>query len=1178
MTTTPDAASSVRLTIGVGFVLASAAVAGLGLAAQTAAAEGLLHAPRFAALAPQVGAPILTACGAWLAFQRRPAVIVAAGYALIGLTAALAAGGLVQAVAPLDLGLDAMGLGAARVGPRGMGVAVAVALLLAAVSIALTRFRSAAAEEVRQFARVAGLAAPLFALVLQFYDPSALEVVEGFERMTFSASLALVLLLVGLGFDRPAASLRYQIAGIGVVMVAPLAALTVHFANAEREAALAAASNRLATTARLGAERQEAVIAQTRQMLTFLARSQTILTFQPNCHRELAETMGLIPLVRSLSVIDRRGAVRCADQTGRPPLQVADRDYVKAAFGSGRFTVSGFIVSRANGMPRIAVVLPVPESTEAELLIVAFLDLEALAGPLSGLDSGFAGGETVTLVDKSGVVIAREPRDERMVGLNLADATFVTQALAAPEQTFEASELGGRQSVFHARRVLNGEGTLIIGAPRREIVRPVDTRLNRRLMLISLILAGSLALGVLGSETLVLRPLRRLIGYAGRLEAGDLAARPEVRASGEVGALGRALAVSAGAIQDRERRLAEAEALFRGLFDHSPDAKAVVRVEPQGEFTVETWNAAAALATGLPAAEVLGRRPRDVFPGARGEAIEHDLRRTIALGRVLTVERQPVVKGLPAIYELVQVPLRGADGAIERVFLSARDISERKRVERLKSEFVSTVSHELRTPLTSIAGSLGLLSAGAGGALSDRAKHLISIAHSNSLRLVRLINDILDIEKIEAGRMTFELRSLVVADLVAAAIGGVRSYADEFGVEVELNPDEAGLMIYGDEDRLTQVLTNLLSNAIKYSPRGGVVTASIGAEGEAVVIVVRDRGPGIPEAFRSRLFTKFAQADGSDSRRKGGTGLGLAIVREIVERHAGAVTYRSESGAGTEFEVRLPRHVTRSPDAAPDFADQPARPKILICEDDALIAAILAEQMRDIGFEGVTADTVRAAIQAVERESYDAALVDLSLPDGDGIQLIRAFRSLPRGRSLPVFVVSANAERERAEGRGADLDVRAWLDKPVDAGRLARALRGTGTPASSRRRVLHVEDDADLCKVVSAALAPHADVVAVSTVAAARSELAAGTFDLAILDVALEDGSGLELLGRLNGGGGRAPRVPTIIFSARDTERDVAAQAEAAMTKSRTSLATLVETARRLLAERDARPASRRAG
>ncbi|QZO00794.1 hybrid sensor histidine kinase/response regulator [Chenggangzhangella methanolivorans] len=441
---------------------------------------------------------------------------------------------------------------------------------------------------------------------------------------------------------------------------------------------------------------------------------------------------------------------------------------------------------------------------------------------------------------------------------------------------------------------------------------------------------------------------------------------------------------------------------------------------------------------------------------------------------------------------------------------------------------------------------------------------------------MRLINDILDIEKIQAGRMTFELRSVSVIDLVGQAIGGLKAYADEYEVEVELAPGGAGLMVYGDHDRLTQVVTNLLSNAIKFSPRGGIVTVVVSALGEAVSVVVKDRGPGIPESFRPRLFTKFAQADGSDSRRKGGTGLGLAICREIVERHAGALSYRTAIGEGTEFEVQLPRHVTRGRAAAPAFAELPPKAKVLVCEDDALIAAILAEQMRDAGYEALTAGTVRAALQAVEQEEIVAVLVDLNLPDGDGISLIRDLRATEKGRELPVFVISADADRARSDVRANGLDVAAWMRKPVDTSRLAKLLLQRVGPQTNRPRILHVEDDADLCNVVAAALAPYADVTAVASVAAARREVETGGYEIAILDVALEDGSGLDLLSTFEEAYPRPLRA--IIFSARDADRAVAARAEAAMTKSRSSLATLVETVRGMLAERDAEQAQRWAG
>lgn len=1169
--TLPHSTSSVRLGVGVGLALAAAAIAALGLLGQLSGVRSLAFpGPGLPAMKANTAIAILCECAAWISLQTRFRTLHVVGYALAAAAAAIAAVTLLEDVANIDLGIDRLVSDDAVSGsfgrPGRMSLAIAVTLLFSALAIALTRAPQRRFEDLRQFARMVALAAPIFAIALHIFDPTAIGVINGFSATSLTTASAIVLLLIAISFDRPAASLRWQVAAIGVVVVAPLVALMVFFASSERETALSVARERLTAIARLGSERQDAVLTQSRQLLGLLARSNMIRDGAPGCDQELAHYLALGVGAGSLFVADRTGRILCSDVAEARSLNIGDRQYFRDAFATGRFTVSEFVLAKLTRKPRLVLALPIPEGPSADRLIGLSLDVDALGGPLRGLGvDGLGVTETLTLVDKSGVVLARQPRDEELVGMSLADATFVTQALANPDRAFEAAELSGRSTIFAARRVLNGEGTLIVGVSKHEVVRHVDARLNRQLLMITAILACSLALGVLGSETLLLRPLRRLISYAKRLEAGDLSARPDVRAGGEVGALGRALSVSAAAIEDRERRLAETEALFRGLFDHSPDAKSVIRVEADGAFRVETWNTAAMLATGLKASDVVGRTPTEVFPGARGDAIERDLNRTLSLGRVNTIEREPNVNGLPTVFEMVQVPLRNADGVIERIFLSARDISERKRVERLKNEFVSTVSHELRTPLTSIAGSLGLLSGGAAGPLGDRAKHLITIAHSNSLRLVRLINDILDIEKIEAGRMTFELKSLVLADVVGQAISGLKSYADEFGVTVDFPGAAQELMVYGDEDRLTQVVTNLLSNAIKFSPQGGDVAVTVAPDGEAVAILVKDRGPGIPESFRGRMFSKFAQADGSDSRRKGGTGLGLAIVREIVERHAGAITYRTAMGEGTEFEVRLPRHIVRDRARIPTFADRPSRPKVLVCEDDALMAAILAEQMRDAGFEGVTAGTIRAGLKICETENIEAVLVDLNLPDGDGLSLIRDIRATPRGKAMPVVVVSADAARGSKDERAKELGVAAWVEKPVDTNRLARLIRQQIGSAPNRPRVLHVEDDADLCNVVSAALAPFADVASVGSVAAARSQLEQTSFDLVILDVALEDGSGLDLMKTLETS--RSKPIPTIIFSARDTDREVAARTDGAMTKSRTSLASLVETVKDILAD-----------
>jgi PAS domain S-box-containing protein len=234
------------------------------------------------------------------------------------------------------------------------------------------------------------------------------------------------------------------------------------------------------------------------------------------------------------------------------------------------------------------------------------------------------------------------------------------------------------------------------------------------------------------------------------------------------------------------------------------------------------------------------------------------------------------------------------------------DISERLRVEGLKDEFVATVSHELRTPLTSIAGALGLLIGHAGGTLPAPAMRLLTIAHANSQRLGRLVNSILDMEKIESGKVVFVLKRVEVRALVTQAIENNRGFAEEYGVRITLDAASTSGDIRADPDWLMQIVTNLLSNAIKFSPRGEEVVVAIESRGGKILISVRDHGHGIPEEFKPRIFDKFAQADNSDARQQGGTGLGLSIVKQIVERLGGTVRFDDAYGGGAIFRVEIP--------------------------------------------------------------------------------------------------------------------------------------------------------------------------------------------------------------------------------------------------------------------------------
>jgi two-component system, sensor histidine kinase and response regulator len=239
------------------------------------------------------------------------------------------------------------------------------------------------------------------------------------------------------------------------------------------------------------------------------------------------------------------------------------------------------------------------------------------------------------------------------------------------------------------------------------------------------------------------------------------------------------------------------------------------------------------------------------------------------------------------------------------------DITHRKEVERLKDAFISTVSHELRTPLTSIRGALGLLEGGVMGPLSEDALGMIHIARVNADRLTRLINEILDLEKMVEGGVELTLRPVFIPRLVRSTLEGLRAMATVVGVELRAE-DVPPVTIRGDEDRLAQVLTNLVANAIKFSPpKSFIEVRAETAQEDRVRVSVIDQGKGIAEADHSRLFGKFQQVDNSDTRGQGGIGLGLAISKAIVDQHGGEIGLYSRVGHGSTFWFELPAHVSQ---------------------------------------------------------------------------------------------------------------------------------------------------------------------------------------------------------------------------------------------------------------------------
>ena len=348
-------------------------------------------------------------------------------------------------------------------------------------------------------------------------------------------------------------------------------------------------------------------------------------------------------------------------------------------------------------------------------------------------------------------------------------------------------------------------------------------------------------------------------------------------------------------------------------------------------------------------------------------------------------------------------PIRAGEGLL--VLSVIVDISERKRLERLKDEFVSTVSHELRTPLTSISGSLGLLVGQWAGKLPESAARLLVIAHKNSQRLVRLINDILDIEKMESGKIVFDMKRVEVCVLVEQAIEANRGFAEGFDVRIRLDPECKPVDVRADPDRFAQIVTNLLSNAVKFSPPGEEVVVGVETRGETVRISVRDHGHGVPAEFRPRIFDKFAQANATDARQKGGTGLGLSIVKGIVDRLGGAVGFADAPGGGTTFHVELPAW-DPAVDQEIDFEAETDIPRILHLDDDHDVLAAVAAALGTTA-DVVSVDCIEDARRALADDRYDLAVLDISLGAASVMDFLPDLRN-SQGDMIPAIIFAAH--------------------------------------------------------------------------------------------------------------------------------------------------------------------------
>lgn len=551
-------------------------------------------------------------------------------------------------------------------------------------------------------------------------------------------------------------------------------------------------------------------------------------------------------------------------------------------------------------------------------------------------------------------------------------------------------------------------------------------------------------------------------------------------------------------------------------------------VQFSAEGLVTEWNVQAEKTFGWPRAEALGRPLVSLVmaPGER-ESLE----------RLLGLAGESDDAGTPAEnfeHSMLHRSGRGfpaevtawttTDGATRVFSCTIRDISERQAAERVKNEFVSVVGHELRTPLTSIHGALGLLRAGLLGELNPRGKQMVDIAAHSTERLVRLINDILDIERLDSGNVALEFQATDVAVLAARSLEVMRPLADAASVHLRLDARPAVHLV--DPDRIEQTMTNLLSNAIKFSPAGAEVSLMVRSDSGGLTIQVRDHGRGIPADDLERIFDRFQQVDSSDAREKGGTGLGLAICRTIAEQHGGRIWAESGSRGGATLTVTLPAAYDADPEVR---AEASSGPKVVVCGDDAAVRALIVKMLLPHGYEPIEVATASELLDASLQLRPSVILLEQRTPVAANWEAVVGLRDHPETRDIPVVFLSFDGERILAESEGLTS-----FGEPLDRGGLLAAVGEAIGHRDTGPKLLLVEDDEGLAAVLTEGFRQLG--IEVHNAPTARQALALCAHivpDLVVLDLQLPDQDGFAVVAQLRRDQ-RLRSVPLAVYSARD--------------------------------------------
>lgn len=875
-------------------------------------------------------------------------------------------------------------------------------------------------------------------------------------------------------------------------------------------------------------------ILDTQRLLEMIAAFPSVKEGdKKQCDRFLAGVRNAFDIYLNLGVTTPEGLVWCSALTLEHPVMTNERTWFQKAIASHALAIGTHQVGKITGRDSVNFALPLND-TSGKLSGVAFAALGAAWFTHITEEVRLPTGTILLLTDMNGSIISRRPYDESLVGKPVTPSMLGPIVQSGCQGKKLALSLDGRERLFVYAPFEKGRSDspcVMVGMPYEVMQGPIEANFRKGLAFITAATLVLLLLAWFSANLLILKRVGRLVSTIQRFGAGDHAARASLKDDDEIGKLGAHFDGMADQLAARNREVLHANNALRALSganraivgsdDESTLLADICRAVVEGSGYRMAWVGYVDATSGLvqpvtSAGHVDGYLDHihistnpDIAEGQgatgtcirTGETVvvhniaedagfaawrEAALKRGYASMIALPLKRDDHTFGSLNIYAGEPDAFKGDAVALLTEIsedltyglevLAARVAKQAaEEANRMKTEFLANMSHELRTPLTAIIGFSEILHDGMAGPMTPRQQDYAGEILSSGQHLLDLINDILDLTKVEAGRMALQLSPADVHSLLSASLAIVRERAMAHHISLELEIDPSISSIALDERKFKQMTFNLLSNAVKFTPEGGRVRIAAHRVARKEIpsstlpvkydnyleVSVMDTGPGISADDQKRLFQSFVQLDGGLARQHEGTGLGLALVKRLAELHGGAVGLESRLGEGARFSIWLP-YRDASDSAAVESAEAnntilEKMPVALVVEDDPHAVRLISLQLAEAGFHSISAPTAEAALSRLEKMLLpDLITLDIMLPGMDGWELLSELKRRQNFRSIPVVIISIVAERDK----GLSLGAAGVLQKPFTQSELASALQDMkpkqdGDPV----RILAIDDD-----------------------------------------------------------------------------------------------------------------------